>query len=88
MDSFGRLASKVVDALHSVRVVADAGDFQRLFRSNENHRAICHAPVDVFERFVVPGVPRFERAVDRRVVARRFASFGLRLNYGFGKISS
>ena len=49
--------------------MADAGDFERLFRSDENRVFLGDASVDVCEGVVVPDVARLERLVDRGITA-------------------
>ena len=65
----GGFAAEVVDALHCRRVVADAGDFERLFWRDENRVSLGDASVDVCEGVVVPDVARLERLVDRGITA-------------------
>ena len=54
---FTGLAPDVVNALHHVRIVADAGDFERFLRRDEDGLAGGDARIDVLQRLVVPDVP-------------------------------
>ena len=49
--------------------MADAGDFERLFRSDENSCALGDASVDVCESVVVPDIACLERLVDCGITA-------------------
>ena len=65
----GGFAAEIVDALHCRRVVADAGDFERLFGCDENSCAFGDAAVNVCEGVVVPDVARLECLVDCGITA-------------------
>ena len=51
--------------------MTDAGDFERLFRSDENSCAFGDAAVDVCEGVVVPDVARLERLIDCGITAEK-----------------
>ena len=72
---FAGLAADVVDALHHIRVVTDAGDFERFLRCDEDGLAGGDARVDVLKRLVVPDVAVLQRLIDGRVTIEKRYSY-------------